>query len=116
MMVRKSAKIAFLTLIPFCTFAGPKERGAAKLQVVTARTEIHGSSSGDIFTYTHLMFTQINGKRLVYECAQRGDVCPVLESDQTYTANQDGAFLYLSMGAPEGKKDVFVKFRRVGSW
>ena len=115
-MSHKSAKIAFLALIPVCAFAGPKEKGAAKLQVVTARTEIHGSSSGDMFTYTHLMFTQINGKKLVYECAERGDVCPVLESGQTYSANQDGALLYVSIGAPEGKKDVPVKFRQVGSW
>jgi hypothetical protein len=115
-MLIKAAKIACFVLIPLGAFASPKERGTTKLEVVTARTQIHGSSSGNMFSYTNLMFTQVNGKKLVYECAQRGDVCPVLESGQTYTAEQDGAYLYLSMSSPEGKKDLSVRFKLVGSW
>ncbi|HWX39499.1 MAG TPA: hypothetical protein VNY09_09650 [Candidatus Sulfotelmatobacter sp.] len=115
-MLNRSAKIAFFVLIPVLAFADPKEKGATKVQVVTARTQIHGSSSGNMFSYTNLMFTQVDGKKLVYECAQTGDVCPVLESGQTYTANRDGAYIYITMTPPEGKKDISVKFKQVGSW
>jgi len=62
------------------------------------------------------MFAQVNGKNIVYECAQRGDICPVLEAGKSYTADQEGAFLYVSMSSPEDKKDISAKFREVGSW
>ncbi len=114
-MLNRSAKTAFLLLMPLCTPAAPKEKGTAKVQVVTSRTQIHGSSSG-IFSYTGLMFTEVNGKKIVYECAQSGDLCPVLESGETYTASQDGRYIYIPMSSPEGKKDVAVKFKQVGSW
>ena len=112
----RSAKLLFLVLIPWFVFAAPKEKGAAKVQVVTARTQIHSSSSGNMFSYTGLMFTEVNGKKIVYECAQSGDLCPILESGETYTASQDGRYLYIPLSSPEGKKDAPVKFKRVGSW
>jgi len=115
-MLKTTAKIAFLVLIPLTAFATPKERGTTTLQVVTSKTKIHGSSSGDIFTYTDLMFTQINGKKVVYECVQRGDICPVMESGKTYTADQEGAFIYILMSSPGDKKNHSAKFRQVGSW
>lgn len=117
-MLNRSAKIVFFILVPLCALAGPKEKGTAKVQVVTARTQIHSSSSGNMFSYTNLVFTEINGKKLVYECAQSGDICPVLESGQSYTVNQDGDYLYFPLNAPEAKakKDVAGKFKRVGSW
>jgi hypothetical protein len=115
-MLNRAAKIAFLILIPLSVFATPKEKGTTTILVVTARTNIHGTSSGTIFTYTDLIFTQINGKNVVYECVQRGDICPVLESGKTYTADQEGAFIYISMTSPELKKAVSAKFRQVGSW
>jgi hypothetical protein len=116
MISNRSAKIALFILIPACALANQKEKGTAKVQVVTARTKIHGSSSGNMFTYTNLMFAEVNGKKVVYECAQAGDVCPVLESGQTYTATQDGAFVYLPMNAPAEKKELSVRFKQVGSW
>jgi hypothetical protein len=115
-MFNRPAKIALLVLVPCCAFAGPKEKGTTKIQVVTARTQIHGSSSGNMFSYTNLMFTEVNGKKLVYECAETGDLCPILESGQSYTANQDGAYIYIPMSSPGGKKDLAVKFKKVGSW
>jgi len=114
-MFNRSAKIAFLVFVPLCVLAAPKEKGTAKVQVVTARTHIH-SSSGNMFSYTGLMFTEVNGKKIVYECAQSGDLCPILESGETYTASQDGRYLYIPMNSPQGKKDVPVKFKQVGSW
>jgi hypothetical protein len=115
-MLRICATIAFLVLVPLSAFANRKEKGTTKLHVVTARTQVHDSSSGDKFTYTDLMFTEINGKKAVYECAQKGDVCPILEAGETYTVDQDGAVVYVPMTSPEGKKDTSAKFKQVGSW
>ena len=69
-----------------------------------------------MFSYTSLMFTQFEGKRIVFECAQRGDICPVLESGKTYTAEKDGNSIYILMNSPELKKPVPARFRQVGSW
>jgi len=116
-MIRtRFAKIVLALLIPACAFANQKEKGTAKIQVVNARTKIHGSSSGNMFSYTNLVFAEVNGKKLVYECAEPGDTCPVLESGQTYTVTQDGAFLYLPMSAPAEKKELSARFKQVGSW
>jgi uncharacterized protein (AIM24 family) len=115
-MWNKSAKFALLLLIPACALANQKEKGTAKVQVVTARTKIHGSSSGNMFSYTNLMFAEVNGKKVVYECAEPGDICPVLESGRTYVATQDGAFVYLPLNAPAEKKELSVRFKQVGNW
>lgn len=114
-MRNQAVRIFFVVLIPLCVLAGPKDRAATNFQVFTVRTQIHGST-GNLFTYTNLIFAQVNGKKLVYECAQRGDLCPVMESGKTYTGAQDGTFLYVPMSFPDGPKDLPVKFRRVGSW
>lgn len=115
-MLKNSASIFLFVCIPLCAIAGPKERATTTFEAVTVKTQIHGSSSGKMFTYTNQIFAQINGRRLVYECAQRGDICPVLESGKTYTAGQDGIFLYLPASFPDGSKDLSVKFKQVGSW
>jgi hypothetical protein len=114
-MLNRAAKIAFLVLIPLSAFATPKERETATLQVITSKTKIHGASPGNIFTYTDLMFTEVNGKRVVYECVQRGDICPVMEPGKTYTADREGAFIYILMSSPGDKKALSAKFRQVGS-
>ena len=113
-MLKRTAKIAFLLLIPLSAFATPKE--TTTFQVVSSNTRIHRSTSGSVFTYTDLMLIQVNGKRLVYECVQRGNICPLVDSGKTYTADRDGVFIYISMSSPEVKKAFSVKFRQVGSW
>jgi hypothetical protein len=115
-MLNNPVRIFFFVCIPLLAIAGPKEKKTATFEAVRVRTQIHGSSSGKMFTYTNQVFAQINGRRLVYECAQRGDICPVLESGKTYTGDQDGNFLYLAASFPDGQKDLSVKFRQVGSW
>jgi len=114
-MLNEAAKIAFLVLISLSAFATPKTRESITLQVVSSQTKIH-SSSGNVFSYTEVMFTQVNGKKIVYACDQRGDVCPLMESGKTYTADRDGDFIYISMSSPEDKKPFSVKYKRVGSW
>jgi hypothetical protein len=110
-MRNRIAKIAFLVLIPLSAFATN-----TTLEVVTSNTKIHSSSYGSVFVYTNLVFTQLNGKKVVFECVQRGDVCPMLESGKTYTVDRKGTFIYISMSTPEDKKAVSVKFKQVGSW
>jgi len=80
-MLKRTAKIAFLLLIPLSAFATPKE--TTTFQVVSSNTRIHRSTSGSVFTYTDLMLIQVNGKRLVYECVQRGNICPLVDSGKT---------------------------------
>jgi hypothetical protein len=112
----RAATIAFLLLIPLSLFATPKGRESTTLQVVSSKTKIHSSSSGSVFTYTDLLFIQVNGKKVVYECVQRGNICPVLESGKIYTADREGVFIYIPMSSPEDKKTFSVKFRQVGNW
>jgi hypothetical protein len=114
-MLNQAAKIALLVLIPLSAFAMPKGRESITLQVVSSKTKIH-SSSRNIFSYTAIMFTEVNGKKVVYECHQRGDVCPVMESGKTYTADREGDFIYISMSSPEDKKPFSVKYKQVGNW
>jgi hypothetical protein len=115
-MLNRTALIGLLLLVPLSVLAAPKEKGTVSLQVVTSKTRIHGSYSNSAFAYTDLMFTQVNGKKIVYECVQRGDICPMVESGKIYTADRQGGVIYISMSSPEDKKAVSVKFRQVGSW
>ena len=117
-MLKRTAIIAIWAFIPLCALAAPKEKekGSVKLQVVTSQTRVHGSYSNNAFAYTDLVFTEVNGKKIVYECVQRGDICPMVESGQTYTADLDGASLHILMNTPQSQKAVSVKFKQVGTW
>ena len=110
------ATTIFLLLMPLSALAAPPDRASTTFQVVRLTTKIHGSSSGQMFSYTDLMFTQFEGKRIVFECAQRGDICPVLESGKTYTAEKDGNSIYILMNSPELKKALAARFKQVGKW
>ena len=114
-MSNRSAKLAVLLLTPLSVLAAPNGKVARTLQVSNSTTRIHGSS-GNAFSYTDLVFTQIDGKKLVYECVQRGDICPMLEPGKSFDAEQDGSYLYIPVTAPELKKAISAKFKLVGSW
>jgi hypothetical protein len=115
-MSKRIAAISILSLIPLSVFAAPKVKETIALQVVTSKTRINSSSARNIFTYTDLMFTQFNGKRIVYQCVQRGDICPMMQSGNNYTAGRDGIFIYISMGLPDDNKALSVKYKQVGTW
>jgi hypothetical protein len=115
-MANRAARIACLLLIPLSAFATPKARENITLQIVSSKTRIHGSFSNTAFAYTDIIFTTYNGNKVVYECVQRGNICPMVESGKTYTADREGGFIYISMSSPEMKKAFPVKFKRVGSW
>ena len=115
-MRNKLARIIFSVLIPITIFAAPKKKETIELKVVSSKTKIHNSPPGSIFIYTDIMFTEVNGRRLIYECVQRGKICPSMESGKIYTADRERNFIYISMTSPGDKKAFSVKYRQVGSW
>jgi hypothetical protein len=115
-MPNKCAKIVFSVLIPLIALATPKGKETIKLQVVSSKTKIHGSATGNRFIYTDLMFTLVDGKKVAYACNQRGDACPLMEDGKTYTADRVGDVIYISMSAPGDKKPFSVKYKQLGSW
>jgi hypothetical protein len=126
-MPTKLAKVIFLlSLVPSAVLATPKNKETVQIKVVSSRTEIHGSSPGDVFTYTSLIFAEVrgaevkgveaNGVKVVYACDQRGDICPLLESGKTYTAEREGQFLYLSSTSPTSQKALVAKYKQAGGW
>jgi len=115
-MPNKFAKIVFSVLIPLIAFATPKGKETIKLQVVSSKTKINRSISGNVFIYTDLMFTLVDGKKVAYACNQREDACPLMEDGKTYTADRVGGVIYISMSAPGDKKPLSVKYKQLGSW
>ena len=115
-MPNRAAQIACLFLIPLSAFATPKARETITLQLVSSNTRIHGSFSNTAFADSDIIFTTYNGNKVVYECVQHGNVCPMVEFGKTYTADREGDFIYISMSSPEIKKAFPVKFKQVGSW
>jgi hypothetical protein len=74
----------FFILIPTFAFANPKGKQAVALHVVTSNARIRGPSSNNVFAYTDLVFTQLNGKKEVYPCVHHGKVSTMLKSGKTY--------------------------------
>jgi hypothetical protein len=62
------------------------------------------------------MFTTLNGEKVIFECTERGNICPMVESRKTYAAEREGEIIYISMNSPEVKKAFSVKFKEVGTW
>jgi hypothetical protein len=110
------AGIAVLILISLVAFTTAKGKETIEVQVVSSKTRIHGSSPGNVFTYTGFLYTRVNGKNVLYECNQRGDNCPLMESGKTYSADREGNFIYISMSLPDDKRTISVKYRLIGSW
>jgi hypothetical protein len=103
-------------LITAVAFAAPK--GAAEsiqIQVVSTKTNFHGASP-NVFKYTEVIFGRVGGKNLVFVCEQKNDECPLMQDGKTYSADRVGGLVYFSMGAPDVKKNVPIKFRQTGTW
>jgi hypothetical protein len=110
------AKIILSVLIPTTIFAARKEKETIELKVVSSKTKIHGSFSNAVFTYTSIMFTEVNGIKLMYACNQRRDFCPLMEAGETYTADRVGNVIYVPMKFPDEKHPLPVKYKQVGRW
>jgi hypothetical protein len=110
------ALLIFIAINPICAFAAPKATGSITLQVVSSRTKIKRARSNITFSYTDVIFAQVEGKKLVYECIQKDNLCPAMDSGKMYTADQDGDFIYFTMTTPDDPKPFAVKYKRVGTW
>ena len=112
MVLSKAAGILFV-LVPLVAFAADKgkEREAVEVQVLSSQTKLHGGSN--VFSYTSILFAQVNGDERIYECVQRGDICPIMESGKTYAAVKTGDVIHISVDAPEGEQPLVVKFKEV---
>ena len=120
-MRNKVARIILSVLIPITIFAAPKEKGTIELKVVSSETNIHSKTKihgfPDVaFVYTSVMFTQVNGTKVILACDQRGDLCPLMESGETYTVNRAGNAIYIPMSFPDEKRSFPVRYKQVGSW
>src|ERR1019366_10332206 len=81
-MLNKVAIIAFAVLIPIVAFGTPKEKKekeTIEVKVVSSKVRNHGAFPR-VFSYTYLMDTEVDGKKVEFACAQRGDECPMMES------------------------------------
>jgi hypothetical protein len=84
--------------------------------VKTHGANTHGTSPSELFHYTDVMFTRVNGKNVMYECVQRGNLCPLMEAARTYTADRAGDFIHISISLPSGNRPISVKYKQLGSW
>jgi hypothetical protein len=115
-MLKTVASILLAVVIPMGALASPKEKESIQIQVVSTQTKTHGSPPGEVFHYTDVMFTRVNGKNVIYECVQHGDLCPLLDSGKTYTADREGDFIYISMTLPNANRPISVKYKQLGGW
>ena len=115
-MLNKTAPIAFLILIACSAFAAPKRSENTTLQVVFSTSNIHNASRRMLFSYTQRMLVKVNGKNVVYECAERDYNCPDVEPGKAYSADREGSFIYILKSSPDGTKTLSTKFKQVASW
>jgi hypothetical protein len=114
-MLKTFAPVILAVLIPTAALAGPKEKGNIQVQVVSSQIKTHGAPPSEVFRYTDVMFTRVSGQNVIFECAQRGDLCPVMENGKGYAAERAGDFIYIAMTLADGKS-VSVKYKQLGSW
>ncbi len=116
MMSATVAATIALTLTP-AALATPTNKSAESVQVevVSTKTNYHGNSP-NVFKYTDVLFAHVNGKNVVYACAQKGDECPLMQNGKTYPADRVGGYIYISMDAPDAKKPMPIKFKETATW
>ena len=115
-MFKKTAPIVFMILIACSAFAGPTRIENTSLQVVYTTSNIHNTSRTSLFSYTQRILAKVNGKNLVYECAERDLNCPDLEAGKAYRADQEKSVIYILKSSPDGSKTYSTKFKQVGNW
>jgi hypothetical protein len=116
-MVKTLARVilAWAVIVASVAFATAKQRETIELQVVSSQTKTHGSPPGEVFRYTDVMFTEVNGKNVIYECVRRADQCPLMESGKAHTADRDEEFIYIATRLANGRP-IVVKYKQLGNW
>src|SRR4029077_561178 len=99
----KLAGALVFVLIPIAALTASKGKENIEIKVVSSKTGVHNSFPNEVFSYTSVMFTQVDGKNVVYTCDQHGDICPPMEDGKTYMAERDGDVIYVTMSVPEDK-------------
>ena len=112
------AAISVLILLPTIVYASPspkKQKETIVVEVASTKTDTHTSYTRstswvksrlpkDSYTYTNILFAIVDGKHVVYSCAERKNVCPLLENGTKLSAEQDGDSMYLAPPNPSDKK------------
>ena len=107
--------------------AKDKSKGNVEIQVVSSKTSTYTEFSRgtpltsktvkDAYAYTDHFFAIVNGKHLVYSCAERKKVCPMLESGSKITVEQDGDSIYIPVAGTSEQKPSYTHYKLVGeSW
>lgn len=110
-MRNKVAALIVFILLPIAVFSTTKERGTLEFKVVSSKLKVH-NNGGPVFTYTSVIFAQVGGMDVVFWCAQKGDLCPLMETGKTYTAERDGDVIYVPMSFPDDQHPLRVKYKQ----
>src|SRR5262245_10658065 len=114
-MMRKVMGIVLALVVSFAAVAAAKEKGNIELKVVSSKTKVHNAYPGDVFSFTYILYGQVNGKNVMYTCDQKDDLCPLMENGKTYRAAMSGDVITISMDFPDGKSRS-IKYRDAGTW
>jgi hypothetical protein len=106
--------ILFIMGVPTIGAAAPQQKDTVEVQIVSSQTRIHRNSS-NAFKYTDVIIAQVDGMEVAYECDQRGNSCPLMESGKTYTASRAGDVIYISISSPDGEQSLAVRYKEVGA-
>jgi hypothetical protein len=126
--MNRIAGFAALVLIPMlvCAAPTPKPRESIVVEVSSSKTNVHTSykhGSGifgnklpnDAYSYTDIVFAVVDGKHLVYTCAEHNDACPLLESGSKVPAEREGDSIYILPTASSEKKPSPTHYKLVGN-
>jgi hypothetical protein len=117
-MLKRIAGIIFSILVPMIAFAAPaSKQGSQPMQidVVSIKKGIHGASP-NVFTYTAVIYGRVDGKNVMFVCAENKDACPYMEAGKMYVASRTGSLVYIPVTPVDTKKPVMVRYRQTGSW
>lgn len=125
------AAIFVLILLPTIVYASPtpkKQKESITVEVASTKTDTYVTYARinsltksrlpkDSYSYTDVIFAIVNGKHVVYSCAERKKVCPLLENGTKLSAEQDGDSMYLAAPNSSGKKASPTHYRLApGGW
>jgi hypothetical protein len=125
------AAISVLILAPTLLYPSPaprKEKETIIVEVASTKTDTYVSYAWinsvsksrlpkDSYTYTDILFAIVDGKHVVYSCAEHKKVCPLLEAGAKLSAEQNGDSMYLSPLNSSDKKAAPTHYRLApGGW
>ncbi len=128
--MNRFARFVFLFLVPAiaCAAPAPREKQNIEVEVASVKTNIYTSYTRstswamsnlpkETYTYTDIIFAVVDGKHVVYTCADRKKVCPVLDAGSKVQAERDGDSIYITSTVPEDKKPLVAHYKLVsGGW